>query len=129
MKYLVTFLALSCLSQLARADILVCASQKNESLYYSTGQVKVIAEIGNETWLTDIAISTTGSHLLGTRTAQSSGHIKGAYVRFDMDSDAWCNYRLVLPKGFNAQEKTVAYVDAYCEENTNNNIRLNCSIQ
>jgi len=117
------------IANVARADQLLCASKKNEPLYYSTGQIKLTAEIADTTTLSMVTLRTSGSGTLGSSESEVFGKIHGDYVRFEIGGDAWCSYKLALPKDFKTREQTWAYVDAHCEENANSSIRLNCSIQ
>ena len=131
MKTLLMLLSVPTLlvAQTAQADELLCASKKNQTLYYTTGQVKLTAEIANTTLLYRLSLSTSGSDKLGVREAELKGKIQGDYVRFEIGGDAWCSYKLTLPKGFMTQESTPAFIDAYCEENSKYSVRLNCAIQ
>jgi len=115
--------------QAAQADELLCASEKNQILYYTTGQVRLTAEINNTTRLSRVSLSISGSEKYGVSQAEVKGKIQGNYVRFEIGGDAWCSYKLTLPKGFMTRESTPAFIDAYCEESTKSSVRLNCAIQ
>lgn len=126
MKFL--FMLPLLVSTYVQADELLCASARNQSLYYSTGQVRLTAQINNETSLDNLRLTITGSSLLGVNEAVVDGTVVGRYKRFNV-SDAWCNYRITLPSGFMTRSSTPAFLDANCEENTNSSIRLNCVVQ
>lgn len=129
MKALALILVLAS-AQLASADELLCASKKDQKLYYSIGQVRLTAEINSPTLLSRLSMGITGSNHLGlNQEAEVNGTIGGDYVRFDIGSDAWCNYRLALPKGFMTKERTAAFLDANCEAGIKSSVRLNCAIQ
>jgi hypothetical protein len=112
----------------ASADELLCASKKDQSLYVTTGQVRLRADIANPTLLERVSVSTTGSKQLGVLVGEVEGVNKGEYVRFEIGADAWCSYRLALPKNFMTREKTPAFLDAFCEENGKDSIRLDCAV-
>ena len=126
MKFVILFSLLT--STFAHADELLCASAGNQELYYTNGQVRLTAIINNETSLSNLELTTTGSDTLGVSEEHIDGEIKGKYVRFSA-SDAWCNYRITLPLGFMQKATTVMFLDAYCEENSNYSIRLKCAVQ
>jgi hypothetical protein len=119
-------------SQDSHAASLKCASKKEQTLYYSEGQVMLLVkDIVSETLMFDSSISLQPLGKLGTREKTVNGSFSGNsnWVRFKIGADAWCNYRLALPRGFHKiRGNLTAYVDAYCEENSNYNIRLSCKI-
>ena len=113
----------------AQADELLCASKKDQSLYYSTGQIKVRAEINSPTLLSALSLKTTGSSTLGLSEDVVKGKVIGNWVRFQ-GSDAWCDYTLALSRNFMTKEESFPlFLDARCEEKTNTSIRLNCKIE
>lgn len=116
--------------QTAQADTLRCASKKNETLYYTDGQLLLeVKNVAGETLLLNASLTLKPADKLGSQDSKLEGTISGAgkWVRFNMFGDAWCSYRLALPRGFNEKtESFPAFVDASCEENSNYSIRLNC---
>lgn len=116
--------------QAAQADTLRCASKKNETLYYTDGQLLLeVKNVASETLLMETSLSLQPEGKLGSQDKKLEGRISGAgkWIRFNMFGDAWCSYRLALPRGFSTKtESFAAFVDATCEENSNYSIRLNC---
>jgi|GEM_PF-1394381 len=137
MKTLISLFALSFLAVNAQADVSVplkCASKKDETLYYTSGQLLLtVKNVTSDTEITGTSLSLQPEGKLGDKVnGNISGKIgrDGKWVRFDIGGDAWCTYRLTLPRGFNERFDTIpAFVDAFCEENSNYSIRLNCRIQ
>lgn len=122
--------ALLFIAPAANADELLCASKKEEALYFSTGQVRLVAEIASPTLLSRISLQTTGSDKLGFRgTEEVEGKASDRYVRFSLGGDAWCSYRLALPVAFMTKETTTAFLDAFCEEGVKSEVRLYCRVQ
>ena len=111
-------------AQLAHADELLCASKKDQNIYFSTGQVLLTAEVNSPTLLSRLSMKVTGGSNLGANVEELNGN----WVRFQF-SDAWCDYTATLPKGFMTSESAAMFLDARCEENTNSTVKLNCKIQ
>jgi len=136
MKTLFTALfALSLFAAQAEANVVVplkCASNKNETLYYTEGQLLFTAKhVLNETTLLSTSLTLIPEKKLGADERQADGKISrdGKWIRFEIGGDAWCSYRLALPRGFQERTNSIpAFVDAFCEENSNYSIRLNCRI-
>ena len=119
-------------AQAAQASTLKCASKKDEHLYYTDGQLLlVVKKVAGETLLLDSSLSLRPEGKLGSNDAKLEGSITGTgkWIRFSMYGDAWCSYRLALPRGFTEKtESFPAFVDAYCEENSNYTVRMNCRL-
>ena len=119
-------------TQAAQADTLKCASKKDEHLYYTDGQLLlVVKDVAGETLLFDSSLTLKPEGKLGSEDKKLEGTIagEGKWIRFNMYGDAWCSYRLALPRGFSdKREAFPAFVDAYCEENSNYSIRMSCKI-
>ena len=109
------------------SDELHCASKANQDLYFTSGQIRLTAEVNSPELLSQVRLSTTGSQELGFSEDEIQGEVKGKYVRF-YASDAWCNYKLSTLKSFSTSETAVVYLEASCEESNNYSIRLNCRI-
>lgn len=132
MKALIALALTLFTTQAAQADTLKCASAKGQNIYYGNeGQLLLVATVLGETLLSNSRLTFTGDSNYGSQDARLGGTINGSgkYVRFSLDGDAWCSFKLTLPRGFqNARAKISAFVDAYCEENTNSSIRMSCKI-
>ena len=119
-------------AQAAQADSLKCASKKDEHLYYTDGQLMLLVkDVVGETLMFGSSLSLQPEGKLGAREKKIEGSFKGdgKWVRFGIGGDAWCSYRLALPRGFSKKDTTFpAFVDAYCEENSNYSIRMSCKI-
>jgi hypothetical protein len=110
-----------------QADEIKCASARDQSLYFSTGQVRATAEVNSPILLSNLQISTTGSDVLGANESEVKGKVSGNWVRF-YAADAWCHYTLTLPRFFMTQETFPLFLDAGCEEQTKYEVRLKCRI-
>lgn len=137
MKTLLSVFAFAFIATQAQANVVVplkCASKKNETLYYTSGQLLLsVKHVFNDTTITGTSLSLQPEGKLGAKVdGQVTGKASrdGKWTRFDIGGDAWCSYRLTLPRGFSERFDTIpAFVDAFCEENSNYSIRLNCRIQ
>ena len=129
MKILFVFvILLESVSTLAHADELLCASKKDQTIYFSQGQVLVKGELNSPTLLSMVSMKVTGGSNLGAIEDELKGKVKGNWVRFQF-SDAWCDYTATLPKDFMISRSVPMFLDARCEENTNSTIKLFCKIQ
>lgn len=132
MRAIILFVATLFATQAAQADTLKCASKKDEHLYYTDGQLLlVVKDVAAETLMFGSSLSLQPEGKLGANEKTVRGSFKGdgKWVRFDIGGDAWCSYRLALPRGFSKKEASFpAFVDAYCEENSNYSIRMSCKI-
>lgn len=127
-KFVMSFaIAAFSLSSTAFSAQLLCASKKNQDLYFTSGQIRVVATITNATEFEIISLSTTGGDL-GFDEADLMGEVKGRYVRFKA-SDAWCNYNMALPANFLTSKTAPMFLDASCEEGNDYIIRLNCAVK
>ena len=124
---LATGLILFSLSNLASATELLCASKKDQDLYYSNGQVLITAKASSPTLLTNFTMEMKGSNL-GSSENRIRGKATNNWVRFQF-ADAWCDYSAALPKNFTSLETFTLFLDAHCEENTNGSVRLNCRLK
>lgn len=133
MKLFLSLIALSVLSANANAATLRCASKKGESLYYTEGQLVLVAgSVISDELLSNASLELLPASKLGVkeqRVVADKKRSTAQYVRFNLGADAWCNYRLTLPRGYSDRgEAFPAFVDANCEENSNYSIRMSCSI-
>ncbi len=112
----------------ASATDITCSSKKNESLYFTTGQVLFTAQVDTTTALSFASLSTTGSSALGANDEEVDGKIQGRYVRFQM-ADSWCSYKITFPVDFATRKSTPMFLDASCEARSKANILLTCSIK
>ena len=103
-----------------------CQSEPNQSLYFSVGTLTVSAKSSSAKELQGVKLSLSASDLGGT-TSRVAGTVKGGWVRFDLDQDAWCAYRFALPNGFEDRSEFPAFVDAHCEANSKSSVRLDCT--
>lgn len=114
----------------ASAGELVCASKKDETLYYSSGQLLLSADVVSETNLRDVDLSLQPGSKHGSRDADVTGAGSGRWIRFALEGDAWCSYKLALPAGFDQGGRTFpAFVDAACENNTRSSVRMSCRLR
>ncbi len=124
------FLALLTLSEPVHAESLRCASTKNETLYYDTGRAVLSAEVVSDTQLSQVNLSFEPARKLGSTQTAAEGVVKGNYVRFPLGGDAWCSYKIAAPVNFRGKRGSFPlFLDAYCESNSNYNIRLYCSLR
>lgn len=112
----------------ASAKDISCSSKKNESLYFTTGQVSFTARVDTTTALSFASLSTTGSSNLGSNDEEVDGKIQGRYVRFQM-ADAWCSYKITFPSDFETRKTTPMFLDASCEASSKASILLTCSVK
>lgn len=112
----------------ASAEHLFCASKKNENMYYTTGQIRLTAQIADEAFLTDVNFS--GAEPLGfVEDGLAGKKINGGRSLRFQGGDAWCSYDLIFPANFTARSRSTLTVKAYCEENTNSTHILYCTIK
>lgn len=135
MKLLIAVFSLSLTAAQSEANVVVplkCASKKNENLYFTEGQLLFTAKhVLNETTLLSTSLTLVPRDKLSADERQADGKISrdGKWVRFVIGGDAWCSYRIALPRDFqNRRDSIPAFVDAFCEENSYYSIRLNCRI-
>ena len=129
-SFLLVSIALTILSTSAQAAQLLCVSEKEETLYYSTGTVRISAELEPDGQATEIQLSTTGSSNLGGKfTATEIGTVLNENYARSSFSDAWCNYRMALRLECSSLETYAVYLDAYCEGGSIDRLRFNCTIQ
>jgi hypothetical protein len=113
----------------AQADELLCASGKNENLYYGpSGQILFKATIANEGLLENARMTAPSQMGFSAEEMQGKKSASGKYMKFK-DSDAWCNYTLTLPVGFMARAASPLFLDAKCEGGTVSDHRLSCKIE
>ena len=116
------------LSAQAHAETLRCASKKNETLYYTEGQLLLTATVAGDSELRNVRLSLQPEGKLGAQEGQATGKTSGGWTRFSAGGDAWCSYRLALPASFARDSgKFVGFVDASCEENSRYSVRVYCS--
>lgn len=113
-----------------QAATLVCASMKDETLYYQDGQLVLSAVATEPSVLQSAELSFLPARRLGTSETDIQGQQKGGWIRFQLSGDAWCSYKVALPADFLEQSRAfTAFVDAVCEENSNSTIRLSCRLR
>lgn len=129
-KFLIAFLFSMSIASAVQAAQLLCASKKNESLYYGSGQILLVANIQSENQLGNLEMTFTGDGVLGATETVVTGTSKGKYTKFNLYGDPLCSYELTLFQGF-ASEKasTTAFLDAFCDDGTKNEIKLSCLIK
>ncbi len=135
MKLHISVFALSLFAAQAEANMVVslkCASKKNEILYFTEGQLLFTSKhVLNETTLLSTSLTLVPRDKLGADERQADGKISsdGKWVRFEIGGDAWCSYRIALTRDFqNRRDSIPAFVDAFCEENSNHSSSRNCQI-
>ena len=136
MKLVFSVLSLAFFASAAQANVVVplkCASKKNETLYYTEGQLLFTAKhVSSNSAIIGTSLSLRPEGKLGAKVnGKISGKASrdGNYVRFQIGGDAWCSYRITLPADFNERfDAFPAFVDASCEENSNYSIRLSCRL-
>lgn len=128
MKLLILIAAVA--GSIAQAKTLDCRSYQREHIYYTDGHLELKATIGSGVDLSAIAFTVLPEDKLKSRDDESTGQVRGGYVRFGLMGDAWCSYRVALPEDFNHRvQPFTAFVDAYCEENTNSSHPLRCEVR
>jgi hypothetical protein len=128
-KFLIAFLFSMNTASAVQAAQLLCASKKNESLYYGSGQILLLANIHSENELGNLEMTFTGDSVLGAKETIVTGTSKGKYTKFNLYGDPLCSYKLTLFQGFAAEKATTAFLDAYCDDGSTNEIKLSCSIK
>lgn len=118
----------------AETPKIFCASKKGEHIYYgSDGQIFLTAESLSDDHIANVMLEHRpddkyGSRERGVRLGKLSRD--GRYIRFGLDGDAWCTYKITLPSDYRGRTGSFPlFLDAYCEENTNSSHRLSCKIK
>jgi hypothetical protein len=113
----------------ANAKSITCTSKKGEQIYYTEGQLVLNSEIVNATTLEGGEFVVLPKDKLWTNIERAEAVTRNGYSRFVIGGDAWCSYRLALPEDFLSRTgKFNAFLDAYCEENSNSSHRVGCRI-
>ncbi len=120
------------LGTLANAETLQCMSKKGEHIYYGgDGQIVLTASVISSELLHNVNFTLVPENKYGSREpGPAQGRVRGGFVKFSLYGDAWCEYRISIPKDFRLRTngKFPLFLDAYCEEHTNSNHRLNCKL-
>jgi len=127
LKFIVSAMLLVA-STSAFANELLCSSKKDETLYFTDGQIRVTAKVINSEHLQNVEMISGGNPGFTETELVGKKNQTGKYIRFQ-SSDAWCNYTITLPAGFMTRDTTVLFLDAKCEEGNNSEHRLNCRLQ
>lgn len=125
------FLFLIFVSGSASAEIfesIVCTSEKPEHLYDTSGEIHLTAEVINPLLLRSIVLTTTSSRL-GLRVTEVKGLARGKWARFELGSDAFCSYKLALPKDFNNRRLVPGFLDTRCRASLVDSFSMSCQIR
>lgn len=115
-------------TSVANAAQISCTTDKEVELYFSSGYIRLTADIKNNVTLENLSLSLIGDAKMGGRENLIEGKTTKKYVRFSLYGDHVCSYKLTLRKHFATYKTTTAYLDAFCEENHNSAHRLKCKI-
>lgn len=117
-------------ASIANAKTMACASGKEEILYFQDGQLVMTADVVASDKIENVEMSFLPDRKLGASETEVQAQKKGDWMRFYLDGDAWCSYKVVVPSNFSrANGSFIAIVDAVCEENINSTIRMNCRLR
>lgn len=129
MKYFaIALLAVFLIGTMVNAETLNCRTVAAESIYYSEGVIQLTAEIVSDSVLKNAELRVLQTNLGSHTPGQIRSHVEGAYKKFDLESDTWCNYQISLSNRFRARgpKRLPLWLDAFCEANTHSKHRLIC---